>query len=117
MPRLFVYGTLKRGGANHGQLLGARFISEARTEPFYRLFMIEDYPGLVEVHEDGRCVEGELWEVDPALVDRLDAFEGTSEGLFHRGPVRLAAEEAGAVEAYFYQRSTAGKEPILRAKF
>ena len=37
MIRLFVYGTLKRGGSNHAQLAGQKFIAEAHTMPGYTL--------------------------------------------------------------------------------
>jgi len=45
---LFVNGTLMRGDVLHQNLDGARFISEARTAPRYRLYSIGDvHPGMI----------------------------------------------------------------------
>jgi len=37
MTRIFVYGTLKRGGRNHHFMAGQQFVGEARTAPGYTL--------------------------------------------------------------------------------
>jgi gamma-glutamylcyclotransferase (GGCT)/AIG2-like uncharacterized protein YtfP len=71
--RLFVYGSLKRGHRHHAELHGARFIAAARTSAAYRLLDFGTYPGLAR---GTRAVEGELFEVDDAVLERLDAFEG-----------------------------------------
>lgn len=73
---LFVYGTLKRGMSNHHRLAGQHLVGEARTQPVYRLYRIDWYPGLVRVITDGVTVEGELWEVDDATLRQLDEYEG-----------------------------------------
>ena len=102
---LFVYGTLKRGGANHARLEGQQFKGRATTQPLYRMHLIADYPGLVAAPGGGSNVKGELWEVDPEKLRELDAFEGSHEGLFRRGPVRLLPPHDGTpAEAYFYGR-------------
>jgi gamma-glutamylaminecyclotransferase len=113
MKHLFVYGTLKRGGANHGQMTGQRFIAEARTIPGYRLFDVGGFPGLVVWPEDRAGVTGEIWLVSPAVLLRLDRFEGVSEGLYRRGTVALIAPHEGElIEGYVYARSVTGLRPV-----
>ena len=108
---LFVYGTLKRGGSNHGWLEGQIFLGPARTAPGFTLYSLGKYPGLVADAADRDGVVGELWSVDAACLARLDAFEGVPEGLYVREPARLAklppgvsAADAGRAELYRYLR-------------
>ena len=98
---LFVYGTLKRGCCNHGQMAGQEFVGEARTLPGFRLFDLGGYPGLAAAPNDRGGVTGEVWSVDPAGLARLDRFEGTHEGLYRREPIALAPPFADrAVDVY-----------------
>jgi len=109
MPLLFVYGTLKRGGTSNGFLASQRFVAEARTEPAYRLYQLEGYPGMVAASPGGCSIEGEIWEVDAACLERLDKWEGTDTGLYARVPARLLPPNSALkVEAYLYLRSVEG---------
>ncbi len=108
---LFVYGTLKRGGANHGWLDGQTFLGPARTGPGVTLYSLGEYPGLVAEPSDREGVVGELWAVDAACLARLDAFEGVPEKLYAREAVRLAetppglsAADAARAQLYRYLR-------------
>lgn len=69
---LFVYGTLKRGQANHGHLQGARCLGEASLESAC-LHDLGPFP--MAIAAEGR-VHGELYAVPTAALPRLDAFEG-----------------------------------------
>jgi gamma-glutamylaminecyclotransferase len=105
MPRLFVYGTLKRGGSNHARLAGQKFIAEAHTMPGYTLYSLGDYPGMIFQPADRHGVSGEIWEVDAETLAELDEFEGVPEGLYHRDTVPLLPPHAkAAVETYLYAR-------------
>lgn len=108
---LFVYGTLKRGGANHGWLDGQRFLGAARVAAGATLYSLGEYPGLVTDPADREGVIGELWAVEPAALARLDQFEGVAEGLYAREPARLveyppdlAPADAARAELYRYLR-------------
>jgi gamma-glutamylcyclotransferase (GGCT)/AIG2-like uncharacterized protein YtfP len=103
---LFVYGTLKRGGRRHGLLARQLSRGQARTRPLYALHHLGAYPGLVAAVGAGQVVRGELYEIDCALLRRLDRVEG-APGLFDLGPVELD-DEVGPAWAYFYQRDPAG---------
>ncbi len=103
---LFVYGTLKRGGGRHGPLAEQRCRGPVQTRPLYALYHLGSYPGLVAVGEGGQSVQGELYEVDRALLGWLDRIEDAPE-LFALEQVELEGQ-AGPAWAYFYQRDPAG---------
>lgn len=100
---LFLYGTLKRGGSNHGYLRGQRFVGEARTEAGYRLYDLGGYPGLVAADRDGLSITGEIWEVDTEGLARLDELEDIEGGEYCREAVTLLAPYQDLeVEVYRY---------------
>jgi gamma-glutamylaminecyclotransferase len=117
MTRIFVYGTLKRGGANHFILAGQQFLGPALTPPGFTLYSLGDYPGMVRAADDRDGVKGELWAVDVGCLLRLDKLEGVAEGLYGRVPVRLAEPHAGEpAETYLYLCDLAGK-PAIGSEF
>lgn len=69
---LFVYGTLKRGLANHHQLGGAPFVGEAELSGV-QLHDLGPFP--MAIAGDGQIC-GELFRVDAARLAHLDRFEG-----------------------------------------
>jgi gamma-glutamylcyclotransferase (GGCT)/AIG2-like uncharacterized protein YtfP len=100
--RLFVYGSLKRGGRHHEELQGARFLAEAETAPGHAVIQLGDYPALIEAPGPG-VVTGELFEVPESLLPALDEFEGDA---YVRQ--KLAVKVAGATDlalalAYFHK--------------
>jgi gamma-glutamylaminecyclotransferase len=107
--RLFLYGTLKRGGSNHRLMAGQRYVGPAATAPLYRLFDLGPFPGLIE-DGAGRSVRGELWDVTPECLGALDRFEGIDVGLFRRGAIELA--DGKQVQGYFYIGSGDGYPDI-----
>jgi gamma-glutamylcyclotransferase (GGCT)/AIG2-like uncharacterized protein YtfP len=110
---IFVYGTLKRGGSNHRHLQNAKYLGDAETTRGYRMYDAGGYPALVRDTTGTVHIPGELWEVDDRHLARLDRFEGTHEGLYHRSPITLATpHDRGDVDAYFYGRDVAGLRDI-----
>jgi gamma-glutamylaminecyclotransferase len=81
MPALlFVYGTLKEGFPNHALNTGRRVGGVYRTRlpfPFYvvRLANEDRAPWLVNSPGEGRRVAGQVFEVDSAALQAMDAFE------------------------------------------
>lgn len=108
--RVFVYGTLKRGGSNHAFLAGQTFLGEARTVPGFTLYQLQGYPGMVASKTPApESVTGEVWSVDAATLIALDRLEGIAEGLYRRERIQLLPPFADlAVETYLYARSVAG---------
>jgi molybdenum cofactor cytidylyltransferase len=105
--RLFVYGTLMRGGVRHDVLRDQRFLRAAVTRPKYLLFDLGAYPGLVVAETGGRAIHGELYEVEQRLIPQLDGMEGAPE-LYRLEPVQIEGE-SGPVFSYLYKRPTEGR--------
>ena len=117
---VFVYGTLKRGGSNHGRLADQAYVGNARTDRGVTLYSlgVQDgrggaggYPGLVYSSTDTAGVTGELWYVDNSTLLSIDELEGVSEGLYTREnatlverPESLSAAEAAKAQLYRYLR-------------
>jgi gamma-glutamylcyclotransferase (GGCT)/AIG2-like uncharacterized protein YtfP len=98
---LFVNGTLMRGDVLHANLDGARFVSEARTTPRYRLFSIGDvHPGMITAESDGVSVNGEVYELDLEHLERLLVGEPAGLGI---GVVEL--EDMGKMLGIFWVAS------------
>lgn len=69
---LFVYGTLKRGLSNHGQLDRARFAGDALM-PGIDLHDLGPFPMAIP---GVGCAQGELYLVEASQLLALDRFEG-----------------------------------------
>jgi gamma-glutamylcyclotransferase (GGCT)/AIG2-like uncharacterized protein YtfP len=73
--KLFVYGTLKKGYGNHPVLDGAKFIGNCRMWNA-EMYTLGGYPGLKKTDKLEDCVDGELYEIDDAILKRCDLLEG-----------------------------------------
>ncbi len=93
--RLFVYGSLRRGEPSHARLGDAVFVGEARTRPELTMIDLGEYPGVVA--GGATAIAGEVYEVEPATLAALDAFEGHPE-LYRRSTITL--DDGSEVEAY-----------------
>jgi hypothetical protein len=65
---LAVNGTLMRGLELNPNMLavGATFVREAKTNPVYRLWSINDWhPAMVRMREGGVAIDVEVWAVPP----------------------------------------------------
>jgi gamma-glutamylcyclotransferase (GGCT)/AIG2-like uncharacterized protein YtfP len=99
---VFVYGTLMRGGHHHDVLQGARFVGENVTVPEFDLVFIDYYPALLR--GGSTAVVGEVFEVDAATLQRLDALEEVPD-YYLREPVKLA--DGSEVDCYVMPRARA----------
>jgi gamma-glutamylaminecyclotransferase len=104
MHRVFVYGSLQRGEANHRMMKGARFVARARTAPAFDLFDLGAFPAMVT--EGSTAIAGELYEVSADLLERLDVFEGCPR-LYQREAVAL--DDGTNAEAYVMPRQRLGR--------
>jgi gamma-glutamylaminecyclotransferase len=75
------------GESNAAELGGAAFLGAARTAPSYTLVDLGDYPGLLS--GGATAVAGELYQVAPPHLDRLDVFEEHPD-VYRREAVSLA---------------------------
>ena len=72
--RVFVYGTLMRGEANHRLLRGSQFVGAAKTVRGFCLFDHGPFPAMVRMG-DG-VVSGEVFEIREGVLGALDRLEG-----------------------------------------
>ena len=108
VTRLFIYGTLKRGHQRAELLAGQRYLGDACSRPLYRMYQVDQYPGLVH-DEGGVSLEGELWEVEPECLADLDQVERVDAGLYRRERITLEDPwQEEVVEAYFYLQPVDG---------
>jgi gamma-glutamylcyclotransferase (GGCT)/AIG2-like uncharacterized protein YtfP len=77
MTTVFVYGTLKRGYGNWGALLKDRsvFLGEAVSVGANYIMLNGGFPRVLD-SANGHPIFGELFEVDRAVLKRLDRLEG-----------------------------------------
>jgi gamma-glutamylcyclotransferase (GGCT)/AIG2-like uncharacterized protein YtfP len=95
LTHLFVYGSLLRGEPNHRLLEHAVFVGPARTRPSFTLFSLGPYPAMVA--EGSTAIVGEIFDVDPPTLLRLDRLEGVPR-FYDR--VQVALEDGREVDAY-----------------
>jgi gamma-glutamylcyclotransferase (GGCT)/AIG2-like uncharacterized protein YtfP len=96
--KIFVYGTLKRGGQLNGHLEGQQFVGVAKTAPGYILYNLGWFPGM---QKTGTAqVSGELWKVQDSHLRQLDLVEGS---YFKRTPIELDFPyQNEEIQAYLY---------------
>lgn len=71
---VFVYGTLKKGYANHGLLEGAEFLGEATSKDArWNLVDLGPFPAMTYGHT---AVRGEVYAIDSSHLRALDRLEG-----------------------------------------
>jgi gamma-glutamylcyclotransferase (GGCT)/AIG2-like uncharacterized protein YtfP len=77
MTTVFVYGTLKRGHGNWHRLLDGQsvFLGEAVSVSANYVMLNGSFPRVLD-SANGHQIFGELFEVGPDVLKRLDALEG-----------------------------------------
>lgn len=99
--KVFVYGTLRKGGHNHGVLNGAKYVGVDYIEGFTLYDLPYGFPCIVK--GEGR-VMGEVYEVDDdRILERLDILEGykvqyEEDSMYLR---RNIMAESGEMVAYY----------------
>lgn len=72
--RVFVYGTLKQGGALHNAITHCNLLGDHTTEPKYTMYDLGWYPGVVG--NGHTAITGEVYEIDDRMLASLDRVEG-----------------------------------------
>ncbi|ACM29285.1 hypothetical protein Arad_7880 [Rhizobium rhizogenes K84] len=119
---VFVYGTLKRGFANHDILTNARYAGTAVTMDPYPLIISESWnvPVVVDEVGSGYRVEGELFSVPLLDLKIMDEFEdvGRTQGYIRkRIVVEIVSGDQLTAWIYMKLREQIGqiKSDFLRA--
>ena len=103
--KVFVYGTLKRGGYFHSVLADQLFVATATTVKRFRLFSLGNYPGMIEANDEteGYGVQGEVWEVNAGCLRKLDELEEVDKGEYKRSKIGLLPPHSELdVQGYIY---------------
>ena len=99
MNKVFVYGTLKRGGGLHHYLSGAEFVGAGFLAGF-DMFNLGWFPGIVKRSESQdhelNPVMGEVFLVDDETLKLLDEVE-SAPSLYKREELCLTVIEPGLV--------------------
>ena len=106
--RVFVYGTLRAGEANHGLLEHQTLVARARTEAAFELVSLGSFPAMVA--GGTTAVLGEVYEVAPVTLAALDQLEGHPR-FYRRSPIRL--EGGDEVLAYLLSPERAQGRPRI----
>lgn len=100
-PRLFVYGTLRRGSPNkYADLLqaNAQFLGNASMRG--RLYQFPNYPGAVLSDQPDEWVPGELYQLQNlSILSTLDEYEGSE---FERVKITVSLDKGPALETWVY---------------
>jgi gamma-glutamylaminecyclotransferase len=96
---LFVYGTLRIGGANHHLLEGALSHGQARTIDPYALYL-GDYPYVAKSPPVSPIV-GEVYAVDARILELVDDLEEHPDW-YRREPVQVRLDNGGQLTAWLY---------------
>jgi len=75
--KIFAYGSLKRGKKLHYFLKKAKFLGEAISCDKYPMILSKSkwYPYLINKKRFGYRIKGEVYEVSPSLLKKLDRLE------------------------------------------
>lgn len=95
---LFVYGTLKHGAAEHTWLGDCGRVADAVVRGV--LYDVDGLFPAVVLYGDGE-VRGEVWRCSADRLLKLDAYEGTADGLFRRVAVE-ADTPLGVLPCWIY---------------
>lgn len=86
LSKVFVYGTLKKGQPNHYWLTNtdngfASYITNGTTKTKYPLVISTQYniPFLLNKPGIGKNVKGEIYEINPEMLSKLDILEDYPE--------------------------------------
>lgn len=103
--KVFVYGTLKRGGIYHHYISKEDiFLSTAITKEKFRLFACEECPFLLqETSEKSYQVHGEIFEVSEITMLKLDELEEVPDVYYKKDIVVIdPSGNEQKILTYFY---------------
>ncbi len=106
VKRVFICGSALRGQPDHKNLQTAKFVTEARTRPQYRLHAAADgwHPAIYELEQGGISIPGEVYELSS---DQYEYLVSTEPPNMYPGNVVL--EDGEVLTAMLYPRELVEK--------
>lgn len=104
MERVFVYGSLRKGGYNSFLLRDSEFIKTVKTKDEMSLWDLGTFPA-VSFHPVVQIV-GEVYEVNKETLQRLDSLEGYPN-FYDRTQIEL--DDGSKAWIYFLHHVTSNK--------
>lgn len=99
MIKVFVYGSLVKDSRYHQHYLqGKTFLGKGFIEG-YKKYILGGVHGAIP--EEGERVQGELYEIDPAALDKLDFFHNFGTA-FTRRIIDVELENGETLQAETY---------------
>ena len=113
--KVFVYGTLMDGLANHSVLKGAKCLGKATIQSFGLYCVTPSYPGIVPMM--GAFVRGEVYQINKTILKKLDVLEGEGN-LYSRFNEKCTMEDGTLQDVYVYSwRGAVNEEDYVRGDF
>lgn len=122
--KVFVYGTLRKGGGNHSLLKDAIYVGKAITNEKYSMY-VSGIP-YVNPNDKETNIVGEIYQVDKKTLDNLDILEGHPSWYF-RFPITATLENENGVfevfnsnqhiNAYLYFNTTRTPKKVVNGDY
>lgn len=106
MPKLFVYGSLRKGMSQHHHLKDQKFLGLASSVKKFLLEKIlspEDQQSYAIAYEDknGEKLNGEIYEINGDILQMIDEYE-EYPALYDRRAFDFTTDEGTTIEALMY---------------
>jgi len=112
VEKVFVYGTLKKGGVNHRLLKDALFLGEAKTKQKWTMIGSGySFPYVLKRdHALGGNIVGEVYYVTKPELSRLDMLEGVPSH-YKKQTIEVVHKDFKVEEVTMYTKATVGTLP------
>jgi len=112
VEKVFVYGTLKKGGRNHSLLKEALFLGKAKTKQKWTMIGSGySFPYVLKRdHTLGGNIEGEVYYVTKPEISKLDMLEGVPSH-YKKQQREVVYTDFQVEEITMYTKATVGTSP------
>lgn len=117
MYQVFVYGTLRKGGYYHQDVIkDSELVGYAVADGQMAWVSFPRFPGVVFKKNSGASIFGEVYRVTGQTLDQMDILEGYNEehpedSMYVRRPVFVTLEDGKTVEVQTYEYARREFEP------
>src|SRR5690554_8044142 len=110
---VLVYGTLRKGGYNHGLMGEAEILANLKLTGF-SMVSLGSYPAVYMNNQADKAIHAELYLVDETTFARLDQLEGYPD-FYNRSQIEVKLANGQPIKAWIYhmsQEELSDKEPV-----